>query len=551
MNSTSTAELWQLLPEIYRTEDNGTAGGSLAPFLGSLQSLLDQIYATLAQRLADCFPDQPSSPDELACQTWLLPYFAQLLDAQLLSPLVAGQRREVAEVIGWRQRKGTHPIANSIAEAITGRDAEGNGGRHVEHQEGWQRVLTTLRFDPPVFSDPQRPTVGTIDVRQSSYAAQPQSPDPTDHESTFDQPPPVYWVQQSPNGAPLYPGSYEDVSPRTADLRPPDRWAGHAHPSRFLVYVAPPDGYFPPPAEGASSGARTGAALQPPVTISGGAARALTNMEIGTLTVTGTQVSLSSCTVTTLAVTDGVVVLSDCQVGTAAVTNDDLAAVPFQAQGCTLGALNIQPKASLTDCTLTDAGQFDILEATNVQADATVKFQVSAILDSCAIATLTGAATSTAEVTSSVIGTIGAGGSMQLEYCTVLEDATLDELNASDCIFAGNVDLSDTGAIRYSRLGSVQAANAVGTYANTDALPILVAGFGSRGGAVLDLATSDAIRFGAEDGGEMGAYHDIGYARQDQAIVEKLEDHLPFGVVPVLIPDPRLQVTPPSATSTQ
>jgi hypothetical protein len=77
-----------------------------------------------------------------------------------------------------------------------------------------------------------------------------------------------------------------------------------------------------------------------------------------------------------------------------------------------------------------------------------------------------------------------------------------------------------------------------------------VAGFGSRGGAVLDLGTSDAIRFGAEDGGEMGAYHDIGYARQDQAIVEKLEDHLPYGVVPVLIPDPRLHVTPPSATST-
>jgi hypothetical protein len=538
MNSPSAGELWQLLPEIYRTEDNGTAGapGDLAQFLGSFQGLLDQLHATLAQRLADCFPDQPSSADELACQTWLLPYFAQLLDAQLLSPLTAGQRREVAEVIGWRQRKGTHPIANSIAEAITGRDPEGNGGRHVEHQEGWQRVLTTLRLDPPVFPDPQRPTVGTIDTRLCSYAVQTEDTNPIAHESTFDQPPAVYWTQQDPNAAPLYPDSYEDVSPRTADLRPPGRRAGHAHPSRFLVYVAPPDGYFPPPASPPSWGAPAGAIQQTSVTFDDGQAHVLADCVIGTLTVSNPQRAPG-----TTEVSQTTVSLSACTIDTLTITGDT----------STAEAQHVVTDCVITNLTVTDA----VIILSNCQVDNAVVHndlsQVSATLDSCAVATLTGSTPSaTAVVSRSVIGEITAGGTMQLEYCTVLGITSLVQLNASDCIFVGNVDLSDSGAIRYSCLTGVQAPpNAVGTYANTDALPIFVAGFGTRGGAVLDPATSDAIRFGAEDGGEMGAYHDLGYARQDQAIVEKLEDHLPYGLVPVLIPDPRLHVTPPSSTS--
>jgi hypothetical protein len=144
-----------------------------------------------------------------------------------------------------------------------------------------------------------------------------------------------------------------------------------------------------------------------------------------------------------------------------------------------------------------------------------------------------------------VLGAITDGGIMQLEYCTVLGDASLDQLMASDCIFAGKVVLGSSGAIRYSRLGSVWRQQAVATYKITATTPIFVAGYGARGGAVLDPATSKEIRSGAEDGGEMGAYHDQAYAREDAAIAEKLASHLPYGVTPVLIPDPRLHITPP------
>jgi hypothetical protein len=66
---------------------------------------------------------------------------------------------------------------------------------------------------------------------------------------------------------------------------------------------------------------------------------------------------------------------------------------------------------------------------------------------------------------------------------------------------------------------------------------------------VLHHATPPSIRFGAEDGGEMGAYHDRRYALAVEAVRTKLEDFLPLGLQAVLIPDPRLLVAPPEPQS--
>ena len=59
-----------------------------------------------------------------------------------------------------------------------------------------------------------------------------------------------------------------------------------------------------------------------------------------------------------------------------------------------------------------------------------------------------------------------------------------------------------------------------------------------------------AVQSGAEDGGEMGAYHDRRYVLRRQAVLEKLQEYLPVGMEAVIISDPSLPCAPPKATTT-
>ena len=77
-----------------------------------------------------------------------------------------------------------------------------------------------------------------------------------------------------------------------------------------------------------------------------------------------------------------------------------------------------------------------------------------------------------------------------------------------------------------------------------------LAEFGEHGYGVLAPVTPDAIRFGAEDGGEMGAYHHKYYSLKTEAVLDKMREFLPVGIEPVLIQDTRLlRVPPEQATS--
>jgi len=53
-------------------------------------------------------------------------------------------------------------------------------------------------------------------------------------------------------------------------------------------------------------------------------------------------------------------------------------------------------------------------------------------------------------------------------------------------------------------------------------------------------ATPAAIRHGAEDGGEMGAFHGDYLSLLAEAVVDKLQEYLPVGLQAVVIPDTRL-----------
>ena len=141
------SQLYDLLPEVYRSRDDG----SLASWVDAAGGLLDLVRNTLEQRLADSFPDEPLQGR--ASQDWLLPYFAELLEPRLISSDPKGQRAEVANAIAWRQRKGTLMSAEQIAQEV--------GQLEAEVQEGWKRVAVTPRIGGamPTADMP----VGTVD----------------------------------------------------------------------------------------------------------------------------------------------------------------------------------------------------------------------------------------------------------------------------------------------------------------------------------------------------------------------------------------------------
>jgi hypothetical protein len=68
--------------------------------------------------------------------------------------------------------------------------------------------------------------------------------------------------------------------------------------------------------------------------------------------------------------------------------------------------------------------------------------------------------------------------------------------------------------------------------------------FGKRSCGVLHPAAPESIRFGAEDGGEMGACHRWSYSLLMSSVLEKVKEYLPVGMEAVLIPDSRLVELP-------
>ncbi len=246
-------QLYQLLPEIYRTRDkeqHNTASSneneSLAKFLDAQGHLLDLIHATLEQQLKDTLPK--------SSQDWLLPYFAQLLAANIVSPDPAGKHAEVAHAVLWRQRKGTLKCIEEIAEAI--------GQIEVEIQEGWKRVAITPRIGMPIIlaaaiddtlaldltipshanRHPALP-VGTVDFRHPSRAIIAEQTNPatiTTHFGGILQ----HWRQSNVHGVPCFPNHFDDVSRRTVDFRTPSATHGHYHHKNLLAFAPPPEGLF-------------------------------------------------------------------------------------------------------------------------------------------------------------------------------------------------------------------------------------------------------------------------------------------------------------------
>lgn len=511
MNTTDHADtLYQIVPAVYRNRDTG----DLKKYFEGTGVLLDQLHATLQQRLADNFPDN-TDDNSAACQDWLLPYFADLLDVRLVSPLVKGRREEVSSAVRWRQGKGTLRVSEEIAQAI--------GQLEVVLQEGWQRVactarLNTARIPAQIYgfsqSVPLQPasiaarhpglSAVTPNFACPSGAIASSSSNPASQQSNIDGQNRL-WRQVSRHGSPCYPSSFEDVSKRTVDFRCGDWQQGHFNPNRLLLFTVPPAGFFLPNIETVNwSETPSAAFLQLIEVITQGNTTTYRNKTFGTDNFVPVRIRL---TINLGQVPDG-------------VGSVDFHTWRFEG-------------LILENTLQADSGRIELVEC------AARKIEVHSIDYEKPVITAQGCLFKNLQA---------ARGLVQLEYCTVLAASLCEIVNASDCIFVGLIrkdhlssDAPLKGCIRFSRVSMQQTKGGMRyTQVNQARIVMFAETFGQRSCGVLHPACPEIVMQGAEDKTEMGAYHNQYYSLLADAVVDKLNDYLPVGTDAVVIPDQRL-----------
>jgi hypothetical protein len=317
---------------------------------------------------------------------------------------------------------------------------------------------------------------------------------------------------------------------RTVDLRTPDGQRGHAHPRRVILHAAPFPGFF----------------AAEPASVSWSAIRAAV-LDNTPLPVGITALTLES--------------LIDPLTGSETRRLTGLAAMPVRLTGV----------IELAGTTLPDTWEF-----VNLWFDNRLDIAHSqARFEACAVRELhihdsPGQAGAALTARNTLFKRLFAATDLAtLEYVTVLERLVAERLNASDCLLIPpprkdptppDSDVPRAGCIRYSRIpyvpkpapdplwmaqGSHSALKVFADSCTTLAPIFWNTDFGSPGCGVLHPRSDKALRFGAEDGGEMGACHDRAYTLREQAVMDKLKDTLPVGIEAVLAPDPSLDIAPP------
>jgi len=524
--------LYRQLPEEYRYQDRAQPGelGDLEAYLHGFGHLLDLMRGTIEQAYADGFADQADNGRII--QSWLLPYLAELVGAELLAPDPKRRPDELSNAVGWYKSKGTLLSVDSIADVVSGAE--------TVVVEGWRRVLITPRLGLPPFTSPALPAgdgdplgptaapLGTPDLRRCNRAIHDDDgANPLyrlalpgrDPDGRVAEPEILFWRPRSRAGAPCFPGAYDDTSVRTPDLRDPGLGAIGPHPRRVTIHVRTPAGFFEPGLKRVTLAGANPLGLiadphQPQVF---GPAEILAALG-APLDPAPDRIEIEGL----LAIpANARVELSDAAFrGSITVaTGARVRMVRSTAATVTLGAMEEVPSLQARDC-------------------------------------LFGAIQSLA-------------GFAELVYCTVLGQTVLERLWASECIFADAIDgVSCTGeesCVRYSRVADLaQLAGCLSEKSptNTTADPNFVAlyfqdgegcvrrpaAFGEPGCGVLDLTTSLLIRQGAEDEGEMGAYHHRFHSAQLRALRLKLRNSLPLGQQIAIRYDPHLVRAPARVT---
>ncbi len=142
---------------------------------------------------------------------------------------------------------------------------------------------------------------------------------------------------------------------------------------------------------------------------------------------------------------------------------------------------------------------------------------------------------------------------VHLARVTVLGDLNVHRLWATDSLIAGTGDVFDTqnGCFRFSAASEASRNQLPHPYESAffvNPEPLFVSRtFGNPGYAQLsdapvrvsgsddDLDAHASIVSGAEDDGEMGAFHNLHGPLKERALRAKFEEYMPFGLLPVLI----------------
>lgn len=527
------AQLYGLLPEVYRTRDNG----DLRHYLESCGEVLDLIRGVMDQRLADSFADHPDAQD------WVLPYLAELLDVRLISPGGVEQREELSQAVVLRQGKGTPGSLEQVVRTL-GQYAWETDDPALEPavpvylQEGWKRVAVTPRVGQPLLSPeavgalppsyegnpfrvghqrhPALPVV-TVDLRyKSRKVARPPRADGT----------PRVPVQQNPHGVPEAPGHFDDVSRRTPDLRRPTTRQGQVHPKRAVLFTVPRAGFLTP-------GWDQGDTSEPPLPEDARRSRPRRRKvtALPPLPVSGDYVIEDAILPTTAAL--------DIPAGVRLVLRNS---VCFRK--VTLAAAAeahvIEDSLVVTGTVRLTGGTLSIFRSLveNVALETGTRLEPAL----------------TAE--DSLLRTVTAPGLVKLLSVTVTQSLDVGRCFANDSLFAGTVATAARGAgdpancFRYCRL----PAAVLGPYTNggeaygcVSDVPMFQAPLkaGLPEAAVLTADNSPKLLDGAEDGGELGAYHHKRYYLRDQAALARVREFLPAGMDAVLVSDMRLGMTLP------
>ncbi|MBO9474747.1 hypothetical protein J7413_14450 [Shimia sp. R10_1] len=535
--------LYKELPEEYRYRDVAPAAGELGDleaYLHGFGHLLDLIRHTTEQAYADAFAEQADNGYEI--QPWLIPYLAELVGAELQAPDPQARIEELNNAVGWSKSKGTLRNVDSVGDVVTGAE--------TVVREGWRLTLVTPRMNLPPFSVPdvdaeddllgRTPApLGCPDLRKLDRAVvDPQGGNPLfrlrypvrDAEGISKGEETVFWASRARGGAPCFPGAYDDFSARTPDLRDAGDTASLGpHPRRTRIHMRPPDGFFAP-------GLRV-------VNFDKDDPNRL-SFDAGALRKTyRPRDILERAGHVDAPVPDRLVVQ----------LNYDLAI----RKGNDIRFENI---LFVTHPNATEPARLRVLSGGKLT------------LHRCAAEVVSVAKPPNDEdipfiATDSIFETIVApAAAAELVYCTVMGALDLMRLNASDCLLhdlGDTIRCDDQSCIRYSRLTAPDGDATCfvkDAPVNTDIVPRFLhrwlredSGdcvlrrpvFGEPGYGVLDTTTSPRIIHGAEDEGEMGAYHHRFFAASFAALEKKLTSYLPLGQEIALSYDPHLSLKPP------
>ncbi len=128
-------------------------------------------------------------------------------------------------------------------------------------------------------------------------------------------------------------------------------------------------------------------------------------------------------------------------------------------------------------------------------------------------------------------------GRVDIERCTVLGACGMFELEASDCLFVETVLVRDRfrGCVRYSAVATPSVLPR--RHRVVDDPRVHFVSLDRHDPAHLRLAptTAAAVLQGAEDGGELGVFHDLQHGARREALLRRLDEYTPTGLISALV----------------